>query len=116
MTKKMKINLNNRKFKSLSNSANGEISDTTIFHYYQRSEMIWAEYFGGEILKGFLIGKIFNRSLQFSYQHMNHSKEIMTGKCKTQISLNENGKIQLNEEWEWTCKDYSKGTSKLIEI
>ena len=78
--------------------------------------MIWAEYFGGEILKGFLIGKMKNQSLQFSYQHLNQNLEVMTGKCKTQIELNSNGKILLNEEWEWTCKDYSKGTSELIEI
>lgn len=111
----MKINLDNKKFKSLHNSENGEVSDLTIFHYHQENEMIWAEYSGGDILKGFLIGKAIDQSLDFSYQHLNQALEIMTGKCKTQIEVGEDGKIQLHEEWEWTCKDFSRGTSTLIE-
>lgn len=112
----MEINLNNRKFKSLFNSDNGEVSDSTIFHYHQENKIIWAEYSGGDILKGFLIGKIANLSLEFTYQHLNQTLEIMTGKCKSQIEVKEDGKIQLFEDWEWTCRDFSKGTSKLIEV
>lgn len=47
---KMKLNLDNKKFKSLSNSENGEVSDSTIFHYHQTDNMIWAEYSGGDII------------------------------------------------------------------
>jgi len=112
----MKINLNNKKFKALSNSDNGEVSDSTVFHYKQENEIIWAEYAGGEIEKGFLIGKINNCSIEFTYQHLNKALEIMTGKCKTKIDFDENDKILLHEEWEWTCKDFSKGKSTLIEV
>ncbi len=112
----MEINLNDKKFKSLSNSSNGEVSDSTIFHYHQKNKMIWAEYSGGDILKGNLIGKIVKHSLEFSYQHLNQTLEIMTGKCKSRIELSESGKIQMFENWEWTCKDFSKGKSTLIEI
>ncbi len=112
----MKINLDNKKFKPLSNSENGEVSDSTIFHYHQKDKMIWAEYSGGDILKGFLIGKVIDQSLEFSYLHLNQNLEIMTGKCKSQPELNESGKVQLYEDWQWTCKDFSKGTSTLIEV
>ena len=46
----------NKKFVAVENTANGEVSSQTEFHYHQQGKMIWAEYGGGEILKGFLIG------------------------------------------------------------
>lgn len=112
----MEINLNNKKFKALSNSSNGEVSDDTVFHYFQRDALVWAEYQGGGIVKGFLIGKVEENQLKFSYQHLNENLEIMTGKCTSSPESDANGKIKLIEKWEWTCKDFSKGESILIEI
>ena len=46
--------------------------------------MIWAEYGGGEILKGFLIGKwIDDTQIEFTYQHLNQSLENRLGRCCT---------------------------------
>ena len=112
----MKINLDYKKFKPFTNSKNGEVSNQTIFHYRQEKELVWAEYSGGSIIKGFLIGKIKNAALEFSYQHLNLDMEIMTGKCHSIVALNKEGKILLKENWEWTCKDFSKGESLLVEI
>lgn len=112
----MKFDLNHRKFKSLHNSANGEVHDGTIFHYRQEGRLIWAEYQGGKIQKGFLVGQMVGEYLAFTYQHLNTNFELMTGKCKSLPELNEAGKIILHEEWEWTCKDFSSGKSILIEL
>jgi len=112
----MKINLNNKIFKALSNSENGEVSNETIFHYKQSENIIWADYSGGEIVKGNLTGKyIEENKIQFVYQHINKNEEIMTGKCTSKIEIDKNNKINLTENWQWTCKDFSKGKSKLIE-
>lgn len=100
----------------MSNSDNGEVSSKTVFHYHQTDDIIWAEYGGGSILKGFLIGKRINDSLEFTYQHVNEDKEILTGKCNTRMELNQEGKVLLHEMWQWTCKDFSEGTSILVEI
>jgi len=112
----MEINLHNKQFKSLSNSANGEVSDATLFHYHQEGNMIWAEYKGGQIIKGFLLGTKVHDRLNFNYQHLNDKKELMTGKCETKIALNKEGKVLLHESWQWTSGDFSKGNSTLIEI
>ena len=113
----MKINLNNKSFKSIDNSKNGEVSEDTIFHYRQNDNIISATYQGGNVLLGYIIGKIFiDNHLEFSYQHINTEKEIMTGICKSYPELNENGKIIIKEFWQWTCKDKSKGQSTIIEI
>jgi len=112
----MNVNLNNKKFKSEFNSENGEVSDQTIFSYNQRDNIIWAEYSGGEIIKGSIIGKIVKNYLEFVYQHINQENELMTGNCISYIEQAKNGKVRLNETWQWTCKDNSSGKSTLIEI
>ncbi len=109
------INLHDKKFKTLANSDNGEVSEDTIFHYRQKGKVIWATYEGGEVLFGTLSGSIDDNKLQFSYQHQNQESVFMTGHCKTVIKIR-NGKILLHETWQWTSGDQSKGTSTLIEV
>lgn len=113
--KKENINLNKKRFIALENSDNGEVSSATIFEYNQRGNIIWGTYEGGSIQFGTLSGLMKGHKLYFSYQHENEKGEVMTGKCETKVKI-VNGKIQLHEEWEWTCKDYSKGTSILEEV
>ena len=110
------INLDNRVFKPMLLSSNGEVNDLTIFRYYQKDNVVWAEYSGGEIIKGFLIGTNLSNCLNFNYQHINKKQALKTGKCKSEIQLGHDGLLLLKEEWQWTCDDFSKGSSKLIEI
>lgn len=111
------IDYNNRMFTSICNSNNGEVSDKTIFKYKQQNDIIWAEYFGGEIIRGYLIGTTDNEGkLEFCYQHINIKKEVRTGKCKSVPQILPDGRIRLLEEWEWTNGDKTKGTSVIEEI
>ncbi len=78
---------------------------------------MWAEYSGGDILKGFLIGSVSdNGELDFVYHHMNREMQIKTGKCHSVPTVKENGKIELLEQWEWTSGDFSEGESLLVEV
>lgn len=112
----MEVSLNNRKFVPAYNSINGEVSEKTVFSYYQENNIIWAEYSGGEIRMGNLIGIVVDDHIEFVYQHLNKNNEIMTGKCRSFPELLENGKIKLKEFWEWTSGDKSSGESIIIEI
>ena len=97
----MNVNLNNRKFTPIYNSINGEVSQETVFHYYQDNNLIWAEYSGGEIFKGSIIGKIIDNHLEFVYQHINKENKLMTGNCKSYPEKTKEGKIRLKESWQW---------------
>lgn len=113
---KIDIDLNNKIFVSISNSVNGGILDQTTFEYYQEGRLIWAEYNGGSIVRGNLIGKfVGRRTFKIAYHHLNINNELLSGKCTTKIEFDDNGRIILNENWQWTSKDYSKGESKLID-
>ncbi|GAB5408993.1 MAG: hypothetical protein BalsKO_13580 [Balneolaceae bacterium] len=112
---KEKLNLNGKKFSTLSNSNNGEVSSNTVFEYRQKGNIIWATYQGGDILFGTLSGRKENEKLIFTYQHQNRNGDFKTGKCKSTIECIDE-KLILKEIWEWTCDDYSKGESVLKEI
>lgn len=111
------INYDGRIFVPKMNSANGEVSEQTVFAYHQNGKLLWAEYSGGDILKGSLIGSVLdNGELDFVYHHMNKDMQIKTGKCHSVPTVLENGKLELSEQWEWTSGDYSKGESLLVEV
>ncbi len=79
--------------------------------------MVWANYQGGEIIKGHLIGTAdSNGKLDFAYHHMNTYGTIMTGKCHSVPQILEDGRIRLQEEWQWTSGDGSKGSSIVEEV
>jgi hypothetical protein len=113
----MKLNYDNRVFRSVANSESGEVSAETVFHYHQKDDYVWAEYAGGAIVFGNLIAKVAaDSSLAMRYQHLNDRGELMTGKCVSVPELTENGKIRLREKWQWTSGDFSTGESTIEEI
>jgi len=113
--KAKEFSLENRYFTVVQNSKTGEVSQKTIFCYHQKDNAIWAEYSGGEIKKGFLVGTIDkNKNLHFSYQHINLKNEIKTGMCDSVFMLTETGKIRFYENWKWTNGE--EGTSIIEEI
>lgn len=106
-----------RNFIPKMNSENGEVSAQTIFTYHQSGNLLWAEYSGGDIVRGSLIGTVLqNGELDFVYHHMNQDMQIKTGKCHSVPTILESGKIELSEDWEWTSGDFSKGVSVLSEV
>ena len=113
----MKINYDNRVFKSVENSETGEVTGETRFFYHQKGNVVWAEYEGGEIIFGNLIAKVFeDDSLEFHYQHLNVRGEFMTGRCESKPEILADGRIRLHEKWRWTSGDFSTGESVIEEV
>lgn len=111
------INYHNKIFKSITNTANGEVSDETLFHYHQKGKVVWAEYSGGAIVKGFLIAKVLeNNALDMRYEHINQAGELMTGVCYSTPEILADGRLCLHEKWQWTSGDFSSGESIIEEI
>ncbi len=110
------INYNNRLFRAVINSENGETSNETVFHYKQKGNLLIAEYSGGKIIYGHLIGLVdVNGNINMRYHQLNEHGELMTGICFSKPEILENGKLRLHEDWEWTSGDKTKGHSILEE-
>ena len=110
------INYNNKIFRPIKNSEKGETSNDTVFLYKQVGDILTSEYSGGKIVKGHLIGIVDKYgNINMVYHQVNDKNQIMTGKCTYKPEIQENGKIRLYENWEWTSGDCSKGRSTIEE-
>lgn len=118
MTPSLGPSYNGRVFAVAHNSDNGEVSGSTLFHYHQDNDIVWAEYAGGGILKGFLLGTVVapDGRLEFHYQHLNAGKEARRGKCVTKPEVLPDGRLRLHETWQWLDGDGTTGTSILEEL
>lgn len=110
------INYNGKTFKPTTNTENGETSNETVFQYKQVGTIVTADYSGGKIVTGHLIGLVNEKgNIAMRYHQVNDKGELMTGSCNSVPEILENGKIRLHENWEWTSGDKSKGQSIIEE-
>lgn len=111
------MNYHNKKFRPVANSKNGETTNETIFEYKQTGNILTAAYKGGSIRLGHLIGLVdTNGEINMRYHQVNLQGELMTGICRSKPQIMPNGKIRLNEDWQWTSGNRSKGKSILEEM
>ena len=111
------MDYNNKRFRTLENSENGETTTDTIFHYQQEGRVLTSTYSGGKIVKGHLIGLVDeNGNIEMRYHQINTEGILMTGICFSKPEILSNGKIRLHEIWEWTSGDKSRGKSVLEEV
>lgn len=111
------MNYNNKRFRPISNSENGETSEETIFHYVQNGNVLSSTYAGGKIKTGHLLGIVDEHgNIDMRYHQINTDGVLMTGTCTSFPELMENGKIRLHESWKWTSGDFSEGKSIIEEI
>jgi hypothetical protein len=113
----MKMNYDGKTFRSVSNSASGEVGSETLFQYHQKGDAVWAEYSGGSILIGNLVARCGESGdLDMRYQHLNRNGELMTGECRSRPELLPDGRIRLHEKWRWTSGARSEGESVIEEV
>lgn len=113
----MTINYDARTFASVRNSAAGEVGAGTVFHYHQNENFVWADYSGGEIVRGHLIALCGDDgSLEMRYHHVNKKGELMTGICTSTPETLPDGRVRLHEKWHWSCGDNSTGESIIEEV
>jgi hypothetical protein len=111
------INYNDKTFRSVSNSANGGVSNETFFYYKQQGLHITATYKGGNIVDGSLSATIDDAgNLSMRYQHINTNGQFLTGVCFSKPEIMPNGKIRLHGKWQRTCGDFGKGESVAEEV
>lgn len=111
------IHYHNKRFRPVSNTENGETSEATVFEYRQQGAVVTADYRGGRIVAGHLIGLVDDRGcIDMRYHQVNDRGELMTGICRSTPEVLPDGRIRLHERWKWTSGDGSEGTSVIEEL
>jgi hypothetical protein len=107
--------LNGRRFRSLTDADGGDVGPATVFDYQEAGGVIHASYSGGSIERGFLVGTRAGNTLDFRYAQLRSDGTTATGHCISVISREPDGRLRLDETWEWESEPGS-GTSSVEEI
>jgi hypothetical protein len=109
------VSLEGRRFRVAAMDAEGEASAATVFEYHEQDGLVWARYEGGAVRLGFLVGTRRDDRLDLRYSQLNESGETSSGHCSTTISVLPDGRLRLEEVWEWESKP-GAGTSAVEEL
>ncbi|MET8826688.1 hypothetical protein ABZX40_08820 [Streptomyces sp. NPDC004610] len=99
----------------VADQAPGQVGTRTRFAYHEHNGEIWAEYTGGDVVRGFLVGTRAGDRLDFRYVQLKTDGTTSSGHCASRIGELPDGRLRLTETWEWESQEGS-GTSVVEEI
>jgi hypothetical protein len=108
--------LDGRRFRPVANE-DGEVDASTTFDYHEDEEdgIVWAEYSGGPIRLGFLVGLRESDSLFARYAQVTVDGKTATGHTESRIEGLDDGRLRLHEDWAWDSREGS-GESVVEEV
>ncbi|MCO1598934.1 hypothetical protein M8C17_27655 [Micromonospora sp. RHAY321] len=111
----MTISLDGRRFAAVADVVAGEVGTETVFAYHERADEVWAEYAGGSIRRGHLVGTRDGDRLDFRYVQLNTDGQTSSGHCVSEVSVLPDGRLRLHESWSWESRP-GTGTSVVEEL
>ncbi|WP_328909703.1 hypothetical protein OG230_09475 [Streptomyces sp. NBC_00234] len=99
----------------VADQAPGQVGTRTRFTYHERDGVIWAEYAGGDVLRGHLVGTRAGDVLDFRYVQLKHDGTTSSGHCVSTVVGLPDGRVRLAERWRWESQEGS-GTSIVEEV
>lgn len=113
----MRLSVDGMRFRSVSNTDNGDVDEETVFHYQQQGSVVTATYSGGRIVRGHIIGRMLTDGrLDLRYHHLNGEGVLMVGTCLSTPELLPDGRLGFHERWQWLTGDGSLGESRIEEV
>lgn len=109
------ISLDGRTLRAVENDEAGEVGGDTRLHFEQDGSRIRARYAGGEVVEGHLLGTFDGRRWEIRYVQINEAGETATGHSVGEAELLEDGRVRVEDEWEWESQPGS-GETVLVEV
>jgi hypothetical protein len=109
------VSLDGRWFRAVAEVDGGDVGPETMFRYAEEDGEIWATYVGGRIRRGYLVGTRDGDRLDFRYAQLSEGGQTATGHAVSRITTLPDGRLRLEETWEWESREGS-GTSAVEEI
>lgn len=110
------IHYEGRSFRSAS-AETSTASDAPVGHYHQRGSTVWAEFSGGTVVRGYLVGRQTDDGrLDLAYCQFLADDTVVSGRCVSTPEILPNGRIRLREEWERLGEGAGRGVSYIEEI
>lgn len=99
----------------VADQAPGQVGTRTRFTYHEQQGVIWADYAGGDVVRGHLIGTRTGDRLDFRYIQLKQDGTTSSGHCVSTVVDLTDGRVRLEERWEWESQEGS-GTSVVEEL
>ena len=113
----MTESLDGRVFIVASNSDHGAASDATRFYFRESNGTIQADYRGGSVVRGSILGKRSSATrLTLRYQCELEGGEVRAGSADVDVSQSPDGLLALEMQWQWLDGEQESGTSSYIEV
>jgi len=109
----MTPSLDGKKMNAVETAPNGVVNQETIFHFKESEGVITAEYAGGQVKHGYLVGKIIEGKLAFQYTQLHEDGEMDGGHSVCDIETLADGRVRLVEHFVW---DDGVGTNVIEEL
>ncbi|MEU2714002.1 hypothetical protein [Streptomyces sp. NPDC007205] len=99
----------------VADQAPGQVGTHTRFAYHETEGEIWAEYAGGDVVRGHLVGTREGDRLDFRYVQLRTDGSTASGHCVSTVVELPDGRVRLEETWEWESRAGS-GTSVVEQV
>ncbi|MGW5370802.1 hypothetical protein ACWER6_34970 [Streptomyces sp. NPDC004009] len=99
----------------VADQAPGQVGTRTRFAYHERDGEIWAEYAGGDVVRGHLVGTREGDRLDFRYVQLKRDGTTSWGHCASTVVELPDGRVRLEETWEWESQP-GAGTSVVEQV
>ncbi|MFE5817849.1 hypothetical protein [Streptomyces sp. NPDC056479] len=99
----------------VADQAPGQVGTRTRFTYHEKDGEIWAEYAGGDVVRGHLVGTREGDRLDFRYVQLKRDGTTSSGHCESTVAELADGRVRLEESWEWESQA-GRGTSVVEQV
>ncbi|MEU5362814.1 hypothetical protein ABZ354_04810 [Streptomyces sp. NPDC005925] len=106
----MARSLDNLVLAPVADQAPGQVDTRTRFTYHEQDGVIWADYAGGDVVRGHLVGTRRGDRLDFRYVQLTRDGGTACGHCVSAVADLPDGRVRLEETWAWESREGS-GTS-----
>ena len=108
--------LDGRTFAAEAEVSGGDVGPATVFRYSERPDgTIHADYAGGTIRIGRLVGVREGDALRFRYVQLREDGTTASGRCTSVVVALPDGRLAMDEAWAWESEP-GTGTSRVVEI
>ncbi|MFB7242818.1 hypothetical protein CW362_26795 [Streptomyces populi] len=98
----------------VADQAPGQVGTGTRFAYHEEDGVVWADYAGGDVVRGHLVGTREGDRLDFRYVQLRRDGTTASGHCVSLVVELPDGRVRLEETWTWESQPGS-GTSVVEE-
>lgn len=99
----------------VADQAPGQVGTRTRFTYHEEAGRIWADYAGGDVVRGHLVGTREGDRLDFRYVQLKRDGTTSSGHCVSTVSELPDGRVRLEERWAWESQE-GTGTSVVEQL